>query len=74
MEGPVAEADRVRFTWYARHIRTLHMDIARRIDPTVFEHLARAGIGSRSFRGCTRSAAPGRRSTGDSDLTGTAQQ
>ena len=46
MEGPIAEAERARFIWYARRIRILHMDFARRIDPSVFEHLLRAGLGS----------------------------
>ena len=42
MEGPIAEAERARFIWYARRIRILHMDFARRIDPSVLEHLLRA--------------------------------
>lgn len=46
MDGPIAEAERVRFIWYAQHIRILHIRFDRRVDPTVFEHLPRAGLGS----------------------------
>lgn len=46
MEGPVTDAERTRFIWYAQHIRTLHLHTARRVDPTVFQHLARARLGS----------------------------
>lgn len=46
MEGPIADAERTRFIWYAQHIRTLHMNTAYDIDPTVFLHLASTRLGT----------------------------
>ena len=47
MEGPITDAERSRFTWYAQHIRIFHLCTAWHVelDATVFEHLARAGLG-----------------------------
>ncbi|EPS92946.1 hypothetical protein FOMPIDRAFT_1056421 [Fomitopsis schrenkii] len=45
VDGPVTEAERARFIWYAKHIRALHLHTQYRIDPTVFHHLAHARLG-----------------------------
>ncbi|EPS95767.1 hypothetical protein FOMPIDRAFT_88478 [Fomitopsis schrenkii] len=46
VDGPVTEAERARFIWYAKLIRTLHLHSRYRIDPTVFHHLAHARLGT----------------------------
>ena len=44
MERLVTDAERVRFSWYAQHIRTLHLYTASCVDPSVFLNLLRSRL------------------------------